>query len=110
MERNNEIVFFETKDNKLAIYNYAILIDGLNWNLKGSKNIVNEDLYKYLKNISNETLIIWGEKDIDTPLKDGLYLNKIIKNSSLIVYKNSSHFSYIDNSYLTNRILEKYLK
>ena len=74
------------------------------------QNIIKEDLRKYYKSIKTETLIIWGEKDIDTPLKDGLYLNKIIKNSSLIVYKNSSHFSYIDNSYLTNRILEKYLK
>ena len=74
------------------------------------QNIIKEDLRKYYKSIKTETLIIWGEKDIDTPLKDGLYLNKIIKNSSLIVYKNSSHFSYIDNSYLTDRILEKYLK
>ena len=74
------------------------------------QNIIKEDLRKYYKSIKTETLIIWGEKDIDTPLKDGLYLNKIIKNSSLIIYKDSSHFSYIDNSYLTNRILEKYLK
>ncbi len=77
---------------------------------KTFQNIVKEDLRKYYKNISTETLIIWGDKDADTPLKDGLYLNKIIKNSALIIYKNSGHFSYLDNSYLTNRILEKYLK
>ena len=74
------------------------------------KNIIKEDLRKYYKTISSETLIIWGEKDLDTPLKDALYLNKIIKNSGLIIYKNSSHFSYLDNSYLTNKVLEKYLK
>ena len=74
------------------------------------KNIIKEDLRKYYKTISSETLIIWGEKDLDTPLKDALYLNKVIKNSALIIYKNSSHFSYLDNSYLTNKILEKYLK
>lgn len=74
------------------------------------QNIVNEDLRKYYKTITAETLIIWGEKDLDTPLKDALYLNKVIKNSALIIYKYSSHFSYLDNSYLTNKILEKYLK
>ena len=74
------------------------------------QNIIKEDLRKYYKNISTETLIIWGDKDLDTPLRDGIYLNKIIRNSALIIYNNSSHFSYLDNSYLTNRILENYLK
>ena len=77
---------------------------------KTFQNIIKEDLRKYYKSINTETLIIWGEKDIDTPLKDALYLNKVIKNSGLIVFNNSSHFSYLDNSYLTNKILEKYLK
>ena len=77
---------------------------------KTFQNIIKEDLRKYYKSIKYETLIIWGEKDLDTPLKDALYLNKIIKNSALIIYKNSGHFSYLDNSYLTNKILEKYLK
>ena len=77
---------------------------------KTFQNIIKEDLRKYYKTINTETLIIWGEKDIDTPLKDALYLNKVIKNSALIIYKNSNHFSYLDNPYLTNKILEKYLK
>lgn len=77
---------------------------------KTFQNIIKEDLRKYYKSINTDTLIIWGEKDLDTPLKDGIYLNKIIKNSGLIIYKNSSHFSYLDNSYLTNKILKEYLK
>lgn len=77
---------------------------------KTFQNIVKEDLKKHYKSITSETLIIWGEKDLDTPLKDGLYLNKIIKNSGLIIYKNAGHFSYMDYSYLTNKILDEYLK
>ena len=61
------------------------------------KNIINEDLSKYYKNISTNTIIIWGEKDQDTPLKDAKYLHRIIKNSSLIIFKNTNHFSYINN-------------
>ncbi len=74
------------------------------------QNIIKVNLSKYYKSIETDTLIIWGENDLDTPLKDAYYLNKIIKNSGLIIYKNSNHFSYLDNPYLTNKILEKYLK
>ena len=77
---------------------------------KTFQNIVKEDLRKYYRNINTDTLIIWGDKDLDTPLKDALYLNKLIKNSALIVYRNSNHFSYLNYPVLTNKILEKYLK
>ena len=74
------------------------------------KNIVNEDLYKYLKNISNETLIIWGEKDIDTPLIYGKKIKKQIKNSALIVIPNSYHFPYLDYPILIYKIIKEFLK
>lgn len=61
------------------------------------KNIIKEDLKKYYKNINTNTFIIWGDKDIDTPVKDSKYLNKIIKNSTLIIYKNTNHYSYLNN-------------
>ena len=77
---------------------------------KTFQNIIKEDLRKYYKNISTDTLIIWGDNDKDTLLRDGIYLNKIIKNSALIIYKNAEHFSYLNYPYLTNNILEKYLK
>lgn len=76
---------------------------------KTFKNIIQEDLRKYYKLIACETLIIWGEKDIDTPLKDGYYLRKKIKNSGLIIYKNKGHFSYFENSALTNIIINNFL-
>ena len=75
---------------------------------KTFQNIIKEDLKKYYKEIESETLIIWGEKDIDTPLKDAYYLKKIIKNSELIIYKNSNHFSYLQYPYLTNKIIKEF--
>lgn len=77
---------------------------------KTFQNIIQVDLRKYYKKISNETLILWGEKDKDTPLKDGRYLNRIIKNSALIIYKNAEHFSYLNYPYLTIEIIKKYLQ
>lgn len=74
------------------------------------KNIVNTDLKKHLKNITQETIIIWGKKDQSTLLKYGKKINKLIKNSSLIIYPNSKHFPYLDNPYLTNKIIDEFIK
>lgn len=77
---------------------------------KTFSNIVKEDLKKYYKNIDIDTLIIWGENDQDTPLKDAYTLKRIIKKSALIIYKKASHFSYLDYPLLTNKIIDSYIK
>ena len=73
------------------------------------KNIIREDLTKYYKNINSNTLIIWGEKDQDTPLKDGKKINKLINNSAIIIIKKATHYSYLQNPYLINKIIENFL-
>lgn len=73
-------------------------------------NIVNTDLSYLLDNISSSTLLIWGEKDIDTPLKDGIKMNKKIKDSGLVIIKNASHYSYLDNKLYTGTIIREFLK
>lgn len=60
------------------------------------KNIVNTDLRKYLKYIYSPTILIWGENDLSTPLKDGKYMNKRIKDSALITLKKGTHFVYLE--------------
>ena len=74
------------------------------------KNIINEDLTKYFKNIKEETLLIWGELDQDTPLKDAYKLKKNIKNSALIILKNGNHYSYLNYPTLVNNIIYEYIK
>lgn len=73
------------------------------------KNVIKEDLTKLLSKINNETLIIWGENDKDTPLSDGKKMNKLIKNSGLVVLKDASHYSFIDKSFEFNKILTNFL-
>ena len=76
---------------------------------KTFKNIVNENLKYYIQYIEQKTLIIWGKKDKDTPLKDAKYMNKHIKNSLLILYKKASHYSYLQYPILTNQIIAEFL-
>lgn len=77
---------------------------------KTFSNIVNEDLTPLLKQMETETLLIWGEKDKDTPLKDGITMNKLIKNSGLITIKNGTHFIYLNMPHYINTIILEFIK
>ena len=101
---------FKTQNKLLKLFSSNDYLNIPSIMKKTFQNIIKEDLRKYYKSINTETLIIWGDNDLDTPLKDGLYLKRIIKNSEIIIYKNANHFSYLNYPYLTNKILEKYLK
>ena len=74
------------------------------------KNIVNEDLTSYFKYISCECLLLWGELDTSTPLKNAKKINKLIKESALIIYPKGNHFPYLQYPELTNRIIYEFLK
>lgn len=79
-------------------------------NMKSTfKNIVNEDLTKYYKDINTKTLIIWGEYDHDTPLSNAYIIKKEISNSKLFILKGATHFSYLDYPYLIINIINKFI-
>ena len=72
-------------------------------------NIVNEDLTLYIKNINTETLIIWGEHDLDTPISDAYKMNDLINNSKLKIIKKATHFSYLEYPLYTISLLKDFL-
>ncbi len=74
------------------------------------RNVISEDLKDYFNNINSEVLLIWGAKDIDTPLKDAYYINKKIKNSHLIIFPYGSHFTYLEYIDNINLIIENFIK
>lgn len=73
-------------------------------------NIVNTDLKDKIKNIKEETLIIWGEKDKDTPINDAYFLKENIKDSGLVILKGAHHFSYLEAPSYVNTIIYEFLK
>lgn len=73
-------------------------------------NIVNNDLKNKLNKINCATLLIWGEKDIDTPLTDAYIMNNRIKDSGLVILKYASHFSYLEFPNYTNNIIYEFIK
>ena len=65
--------------------------------------------YENLKNIKNDTLIIWGDKDVSYNFEQVDALNKNIPNSELIIIKNCSHNVHLEKPEEFNRIVLSYL-
>lgn len=73
-------------------------------------NVTNEYLDKYLKDITCDTLIIWGKKDDVTPYYNAIKLKKKIKNAGLVTLEGVGHFPFIESKKTFNKILKSYLE
>lgn len=73
------------------------------------KKIVAQDFTHELRRIKRPTLLVWGEKDIDTPLYMAKIMADRINDCGLVVLKDAKHFSYIDKSYEYNLIVDNFL-
>lgn len=72
--------------------------------------VVNEDLTTYLKRINTKTLIVWGEKDKELPVKHAYLMHSLIKDSKLVIIKNAGHFPYLDNITKVLSSIESFLE
>ncbi len=73
-------------------------------------SLVNTDLRDIVHNISCPTLLIWGEKDTDTPLESAKILESLIKDAGLCVYENAGHFAFFEQIGKTIAILNSFIK
>ena len=83
-------VSLETADNALLAMK--------NW--RGKEN---------LKNIKNETLIIWGDKDISYNFDQVDTLNKNIKNSRLEIFKDCAHNVHLEQPDQFNNLVKEFI-
>ena len=63
----------------------------------------------YLKDIKNETLIIWGDKDISYNFDQIEILNKNIKNSRLEIFKDCSHNVHLEKTDEFNTLIKNFI-
>ena len=57
--------------------------------------VISEDLRPLLPKIQASTLLIWGEKDQDTPLWMGQAMEQEIRDAGLVIFENDDHFAYL---------------
>ena len=62
-----------------------------------------------LKNIENETLIIWGDKDISYNFDQVDTLNKNIKNSRLEIFKDCAHNVHLEQPDKFNNLVKEFI-
>lgn len=71
--------------------------------------IIKEDLSKYLDFIKQKTLLIWGEKDKDTPLYMAKKMNQGLENSQLFIIKGGTHFAYIEHNLVVKEKIKEFI-
>ena len=71
--------------------------------------VVNEDLQHVMPKIKASTLLIWGENDTATPLKDGQKMEKLIPDAGLVIFKNAGHYAFLDKSGEFGIIVDNFL-
>ena len=62
-----------------------------------------------LKNIKNETLIVWGDQDKSYNLEQIKILKKNIKKSKLVIFKNCAHNVHLEQPNQFNKTIKNFL-
>lgn len=71
--------------------------------------VVNEDLKEKMQLIMAPTLLIWGENDTATPLRDAKIMEKLIPNAGLVSFPGCGHYSFLDNPFQFAAVLRSFL-
>lgn len=73
--------------------------------------VVREDLSEIAKTISCPTLLIYGEKDSETPPEIGQRLNDLIPGSRLVILEGQDHYSLLaDGRHQTLKHVQNFMK
>ena len=72
--------------------------------------VVNEDLKYCMPKITAPTLLIWGENDTATPLRDAQIMEKLIPDVGLVSFPGCGHYSFLDNPFQFAAVLRSFIK
>lgn len=70
---------------------------------------VNQDLKHLLPSITAPALLIWGENDTATPLRDARIMEKLIPDAGLVCYPGCGHYSFLDRPAQTTAVIKSFL-
>lgn len=71
--------------------------------------VVNEDLCHAMPSIQAPTLLIWGENDTATPLRDARKMERLIPDAGLVAYPGCGHYSFLDNPAQTRAVVANFI-
>ena len=71
--------------------------------------VISLDLSDRYVRIKQPTLLIWGDRDTETPLWMGREMEKAIPDAALIPLEGGTHFAYLEQSARFNAIIRNFL-
>lgn len=71
---------------------------------------VNEDLCALMPKIKAPTLLLWGENDTATPLRDARKMESLIPDSAVVSFAGAGHYSFLDAPAQFAAVLRSFLK
>ena len=72
--------------------------------------LVNTDMRAQLARLAAPTLLIWGDRDTETPLGDARVMERLIPDAGLVVFEGSGHFAYAEQPDRFCRIVDVFLR
>ncbi|MDE7408202.1 MAG: alpha/beta hydrolase, partial [Muribaculaceae bacterium] len=72
--------------------------------------VVNEDLKRVMPGIKCPTLLVWGENDTATPLRDAKIMERLILDAGLVTMAGCGHYSFLDNPGQFAAVLRSFLR
>lgn len=70
---------------------------------------VNTDLRGEMKKIKAPTMLLWGEQDTATPMRDARIMMKHIPHAGLVSFPGAGHFCFIDNPYQAGAVVRRFV-
>ncbi len=72
--------------------------------------VVNEDLRHLMPQIKAPALLIWGENDTATPMRDARIMENLIPGAGLVSFPGCGHYSFLDNPVQFAAVLRSFLR
>ena len=74
------------------------------------KRVVTDDVRADAKTITQPTLLVYGEKDPATPVRQAYVLRKLIAGSRLEILPGATHFVHLDRAAKVGQLVEGFLQ
>ncbi len=71
--------------------------------------VIQLDLRDRYPRIQAPVLLIWGDRDQETPLWMGQEMEKLIPDAGLVIFENGTHFAYLEQVGRFNTVLRSFL-
>ena len=72
--------------------------------------LVNEDVRPLLPRVAAPVLLIWGDRDDETPLHDGKIMERLIPDAGLVVFEGAGHFAYLEQPARFSHVVDVFLR